>query len=603
MMTRKSLFSLLLSAVLLFGLAACSTASPDTSAPAESRDGASSAETESPASSADATDPAPSVPDSPAETTGTTASAGSRTDRPQTSATVRTTATVRATKNSGSSSATRVFKVESYGAKGDGKTNDGPAIAKAVEAACRDGSAHKVVELKANATYRVTSNGVTDNAFLLLIGEADNLTVKGSNTRLLMKAPMRVCRVSDSQNITLSGIIVDYSPKPYAVGSVKAVSGDCTYFDVTCADDLGFTGTVTPSNQDYFLFRNKKDERMHVFISKMVKNSDGSYRIYINQNRTSTALIRSNLPVGMELILPVYGSAHLQNGILQVMDTDTFTLQDVRINAAPDFVFGMRRCTGRVTFKNVRLEPAAGSPPLVSWRDGFHIKDNTAKIVWDNCYIGPLGDDAINLSSVIGIIDSANTSTGIINMTPAEDTADRAGLINPGDEIVIYDLKGGKDDAVYCKIQSVIHTSGNNIAVKVDADLSKIDSINSRVVGFYAYNKGYEINNCTIEGTVRLRSSGTIKNTKFDVFWVRIENESAVEGPIPKDITFTGCTFSTPYSNPNTPVLVVNTQRASGASARFRVKNIVCNSCTFIGCTTSNTNDLHELKLNGCTMK
>ena len=64
-MTRKSLFSLLLSAVLLFGLAACSPASPDTSAPAESRDDASSAETESPASSAETTDPAPSVPDSP----------------------------------------------------------------------------------------------------------------------------------------------------------------------------------------------------------------------------------------------------------------------------------------------------------------------------------------------------------------------------------------------------------------------------------------------------------------------------------------------------------------------------------------------------------
>lgn len=574
----------LLTAMLLLSMTACGgRKTPDSSVPGEEISDGSAPES-IPADESH-------VPES-SDTAGESSHTGATTTRRDTPGTAGTT---KSPANSTPASATKVFRVEDYGARGDGTTNDGPAIAKAVQAACSDGSAQKVIELKANATYRVTSNGTTENAFLLSLEESDNITVKGNNTRLLMKAPMRVCRVSDSRNITLTGLIIDYSPKPYAVGKIVSVAGDYSYVDISCATDLGINGTVTPPNQDYFMFRNKTDERMHFFISRMSKNGDGTYRFYINANRTSTALVQGNAPVGTEMIVPVYGSAHLQNGIMQVMDTDTFTLQNVKIHAAPDFVFGMRRCTGKVTFKNVRLEPASGSPSLVSWRDGFHIKDNTAKIVWDTCYIGPLGDDAINLSGVIGRIDSANASTGIINMTPAEDTADRAGLINPGDEIVIYDLKNGTNDAVYCKIVSVLSTSGNNIAVKVDADLSKISNINTRYVGFYAYNKGYEINNCSIEGTVRLRSSGTINDTKFHVFWVRIENESAVEGPIPKDITFNRCTFSTPYSDTNTPVLVLNTQKASGAAAKFLVRNIVLNGCKFNGCTYDK--GIHELTI------
>ena len=579
-MKGKKLWAWLLAALMLLGMTACGGQKEPNSSAA----GGDFSDISEPSSTPDTESSTPESPDP--------SSTGSM---PATT-TTKKPATVPTTKRPAGGTpvaGTKVFKAEDYGAKGDGKTDDGPAIAKAVEAACRDGSSQKIIELKANTTYRVMSNGHSADSYLLLIEETNNITVRGNNTRLLMKAPMRVCRVADSQNITLNGLVIDYSPKPYAIGKVVSVASDYSYVDISSDTDLGFTGTVTPSKRDYFMFRNKTDERMHFFLSKMSKNSNGSYRFYINTALTSTALVKSQAPVGMEMIVPVYGSAHIESGILLVQDTDTFTMQNVKIHAAPDFVYGMRRCTGKVTFKNVRLEPAAGCPPLVSWRDGFHIKDNTAKIVWDNCYMGPLGDDAINLSCVIGCIDSVNTANGLINMTPAEDTADRAGLINPGDEIVIYDMKGGANDAVYCKIVSVLNTAGNSISIRVDADLSKIPNINTRYVGFYAYNKDYEINNCTIEGTVRLRSSGTINNTKFNVFWVRIENESAVEGPIPKNISFNHCVFSTPYSNPKTPVLVLNTQKSNGQSAAFRVRNIVLNDCTFNNCIYVKGN--HEL--------
>lgn len=48
-----------------------------------------------------------------------------------------------ATKRPTTSQATKVFKVEDYGAKGDGKTDDGMAVANAVLAAAKDGSKEK----------------------------------------------------------------------------------------------------------------------------------------------------------------------------------------------------------------------------------------------------------------------------------------------------------------------------------------------------------------------------------------------------------------------------------------------------------------------------
>lgn len=54
----------------------------------------------------------------------------------------------------------------------------------------------------------------------------------------------------------------------------------------------------------------------------------------------------------------------------------------------------------------------------------FHVKDNLSKLTWDNCYIGPLGDDAFNLSSVICNVDFYNASTKTVSMTPAEGRRD-----------------------------------------------------------------------------------------------------------------------------------------------------------------------------------
>lgn len=472
---------------------------------------------------------------------------------------------------------TKIFKVEDFGAAGDGVTDDGVAVANAVLAAAKDPSEEKIVQFKAGATYRLAS-APASNSFKRVINViyADNVKIRGNKTKLLMAAPYRVGVFEDSSNIEFSGFIIDYSPKPFSAAVVTAIASDYSYIDFRSDDDLNVKDTITPPSP-YFAFRNRKDERLHYNINKVQKLGEKTYRFYM-ADKSRVAMAR----VGEEFILPVYGSSHNVGGIISVTSVENFKMKDVTIYAMPDFGVGLRTNTGTVEFTNVRFEPEPGSKVyLVSWRDGFHVKDNLAKLVWDNCYIGPLGDDAFNLSSVICNVDFYNSSTRTVNMIPAEGGNTREG-IKAGDELVAYNMKTGKYIGE-AKVAAVL-TSSNAINLRLDRDLSGLEK--GCQVALYCFNKNFVVKDSRIEGTVRVRSTGTFENCKFNVFWVRVENESYVEGPVPKDITFKNCTFTTPYST-NPKIFHVGTLKATGYTGMpdYKCKNIVLDGCKFIGGT------------------
>jgi len=466
----------------------------------------------------------------------------------------------------------RVFKVEDYGAKGDGVTDDGPAIAEAVKAACNDNSVSKIVQFKANATYRVLSvpkaNQIYMSVIQIIYGE--NITIQGSNTKLLMKAPCRVAHFEESTNVKMQGFVIDYSPKPFVAATVTKVDAGQSYIEFYCKEDLGFTGSLdAPST--YFAFRNRKDERLHYNIRSMEKLSADTYRFHMKD--ASRVRMAS---VGESFILPVYGSSHNVGGLFGISKVQDFAMKDVTIYAMPDFGFDVRSNLGSTTFTNVRIEPAPGSDVyLASWRDGFHVKDNFSKLVWDNCYIGPLGDDAFNLSAVICTVDSINKNTRTVSMIPFEGGSTREGLA-VGDELVAYNLQSG--EAIGEAKVAALVSGGANITVRLDRDLPGLDR--GSTIAFYRFNKDYVVKNSYIEGTVRVRSSGTFENCRFNVFWVRVENEYWAEGPVPKNVTFRKCTFTTPYAA-NAQIFHVGTNTKDQGMAAYKCKNILLDGCTF----------------------
>ena len=90
------------------------------------------------------------------------------------------------------------------------------------------------------------------------------------------------------------------------------------------------------------------------------------------------------------------------------------------------------------------------------------------------------------------------------------------------------------------------------------------------------------IKDCYIEGTVRARGSGTFLNNTFNVFWVRVENEFFVEGPVPKDILFKDCTFTTLYDKDSEIFHVGTLGKAGTQQCEYKCKNIVLDNCQFL---------------------
>lgn len=133
------------------------------------------------------------------------------------------------------------------------------------------------------------------------------------------------------------------------------------------------------------------------------------------------------------------------------------------------------------------------------------------------------------------------------------------------------------------KIAAVLQSSGA-MNIRLDRDLPGLGK--GCQIALYRFNKNFLVKDSYIEGTVRVRSSGTFQNCKFNVFWVRVENETYVEGPVPKDITFKNCTFTTPYAS-NPEIFHVGTQKATGQTGMpaYKCKNIVLDGCTFTGGT------------------
>lgn len=563
----KAIGAVFLSVVMLMGITACGGVKDDP------ENGSSAYSSDYSSYDADSTDSDGSDLASSSEQSESQQSSSTASNKPSSSS---------GTTSSKPQSGTKIFKVESYGAKGDGKTNDGPAIANAVKAAAADSSANKIVQFQANKTYRVTSvPSSNDNNRLFDLQYAENVQIQGSNTTILLKAPVRVGVISQTDGCGMSGFIFDYSPKPFVIGTVIAKGSD--YIDFNTTEDFDLNGWTAP--ETFFAFRNKENERLHFMSTGYKKLGTKKYRLLMKPGSTGQP---SQAVIGEEFILPTPGYSHGDGGggAFSINKNTNFTMSNIRIYSLPEFGFDIRCNEGKMTFKNIVFRPESSSKiHLVCWRDGFHVKDNSAQIIWENCDIGPLGDDAFNISSVCLKPTMINASKDTFTLTPMEGGSVYQGRpsLSVGDEFIAYDNFTGKLIG-QGTVKKVIST--NPVTFQSSVPLPNVDS--DTYFCFYSYaNPDYIVRNCKIEGTVRVRCPGTFENCNFNIFWLKIENETYFEGPIPKNITFKNCTFKS-ISGTGKNIVQIGTRYKNNVSApaEYKCKNIVFQGCTWVGGTT-----------------
>ena len=460
-----------------------------------------------------------------------------------------------------------ILKAADFGVKGDGKTDDGPAIGRAIEAAVEQ---QATLTFESGKTYYIGSTDRSAGPFgsPFAMQGADGVTVDGGGSVFRFAPGISYFAMTSSRDIRFCNMKLDLSVSPYLVGTVKSVSGA----SVTYTTDMEPHQTYNDS-RNYTNFSIEYNEgtqqRPHRFINTMQKTASKEVKVEYQDEAHGYA-------VGDKVFLPNPGIGNALSEIMYIADnTGCLTFENIQVWTAPSFIANIRENDAEIYFENVDYIPGAENDreiKMVAWRDGYHVKDNRRPIHWNECDVEVLFDDVFNVSNTLGYITSVKNGN---QMTVTQYEMYTHGSYHPfscraGDVIDVFSSKG-----VYAGVATVRRVIQNpngtvDLVLEYGANLKKMET------GWLVGNRdtcapGSTVTNSRFTGTFRFRRDIRIENCVFDMLITWIREDGSVEGPIPGNIDYVGCTF-------NGGDMDIG---AAGSSVRNAIVNIGFWNCQF----------------------
>lgn len=480
---------------------------------------------------------------------------------------------------------TLILKASDFGILGDGVADDGPAIEKLCAAAVETGEAPCVIQFEKNHVYRIKSVADVEKCpYVFNLSNGKNIIVDGGDSTFLLTMPIRPMRVYYSDSITLTSMIIDYDPSPFALGRVTEINVEGGYilFETETDMNLGEEGYFD-CPPIYFAHQNTKLTRDFLTFTRIEDAGTGKYHYkgYVLDVETVKVHVAYS---GTEWIFPVAHVAHYGNPCesYAIFYSGNINFVNFRIYSNPYFNFSVSGNYGEIRFINFALERPKDSrvQALVSWRDAFHVKENILPITWDRCRIMNSGDDAFNICSSIKGINELKRENGKIYLKLQSVGGYAADILKVGDKFDAYNVQNGRFYG-QGEIKEILRHEFPYTDIVID-DIPSLEAEDGARIGFDSTaSPGSIIKDCYVEGTARFKGNLTVKNTTFDLLQMWIMMELDIEGPIAKNILFEDCTFkngriildSFNWSIPNSAFPEIGEQ----------IKNIVFRRCKFEG--------------------
>ena len=442
------------------------------------------------------------------------------------------------------------LKVDDFGAKGDGKTDDAEAIYNAMMA-LTNSPRGSVLLFGANKTYFYKDNGAPVNSVIYFSNNED-LTVKGDNTLILLGGQSNYYGdITGSKNITIEGLSFDYSEyKPAFAATVEKgnVNTDEGTAIVKIDREIYMSdGEVAVPRCNSFGAVPAPNNRYHMYLKKyeMIDAKKGLLKVYFDTtNGTTMSRLTNDFIYTYGFVLPSPYIEKIERGF-SVHENTNFTMRNVNIYSTSRHVFSLQWNEGNFLFENVNVVRAPYDQGLsyTSWADCYHLIHNRAKYVWKNCKNEWNYDDVFNISSSTHYVSKVYSNKEFVmqpvNMVSAGDYP------RVGETISIINTKTGAFIG-RATVRSVISTKSGYISrIKVNEELPLLQEgthIKCWVEDTVA--PGSEFINCNFQGTFRARSDIKFTNCYFHNFRFFIGLDTIDnEGPLSKNIIFRNCEF------------------------------------------------------------
>ncbi len=464
----------------------------------------------------------------------------------------------------------KVFDASAYGLRGDGNTDDGPALARMGDAATQH-NGPVLLRFERGRTYRIIEAPKT---WIFDFNGRSDIQIEGNGSVFLLHPNRRFLHLEGCTDVTVRDLAIDFDPLPYADGLVVNVDPERRWVDVRIRETDAMPPIAGPTGereQAYFAMlwhRGRHDlESEHLFLERVTEAQPGSadrriLRLYCQ----GTDRVSERVQAGETLItVPVSGYAHRMEGYgaspVVVLHANRNLLFDtVSLWCAPLFGVSIEANEGVCTFHRFDIRPRPGTGRLTSlWRDGFHVKANRASLLFDECVLEGMNDDAFNVASF---------SSQIVEVVSATRIRIRQnfplGIVpwRAGDQITVYGLSArrllgrarivqqiGSAETVYVNE----HPTSPLLELELDTPITGM-AVGDNLWNDSSANPDTLIRRCRIRMSCRLQSPVTLEECDITaLIWHYGDN---IEGPLPSRVVIKRCTIRQGRGNPVNAVIM-----------------------------------------------
>ena len=458
---------------------------------------------------------------------------------------------------------TRTLEAADFGLAADGQTDDGPAIARLLEAArAHDGSV--LLRFPAARTIRAKTS---PTRYLFPLEKISELVVDGGGCLFLLDPNLRFMSLTDSRQVTVRNLKVDFDPLPFVEGVVSDVSREKRFVEVRLRPNQGGVPSGGPAHEDgeqaFFSMLWHEGPygpvSRHYWTARIERTeAANTIRVYAADEFTGFAHIQ---PESTQISVPTPGVAHRYGPgpCFRVQDNADVAFEDVELWSAPWFGFNILRNDGEVAFRRVNIRPRPGSSRLMSlWRDGFHVKGNRASLRWQDCVVYGMNDDAFNISTHSSEVVRVSAPDRIVvrQKFPLAYLPWREGAM-----LAAADEHTGRlcsSHRVVAVEAGPIRTIGGHPAAPAEIALSLDTPAPNLKSGTMVWdpecaNPDTLLRHCTIGMSCRLQSPVRLEGcTVTGLLWFYCEH---VEGPFPSGVSLKNCTLHRGRGNPDNALI------------------------------------------------